>query len=206
MTDPVQISDNQSDRRRRLTDAAIDGGSIGVVEKGASRPLAYVAAETQSTSGTPTGYAARSKAPKSLPVDERDYKKFRTLCDGILAEVRELESMLARNSFADTWVGSAAEIEVLLEDLYDAKWGKVDCLKRVVAKLQAQLNNARWDARHVAFLDDVFRGLRVRYSIDDTAVREIAEAVARHGLDPFRGSLSDSGTSKRLKIVEDTAE
>jgi len=206
MTDQVKFFDDQSDRHRRLTDAPIDGGSIGVVEKWASRPLAYVTAETQSNSGTPFGSVPQSKALKLLPLDEREYKKFRTRCDGILTEVRELEASLARNSFADNWVGPAAEIEMLLEDLYDTRWGKSESLKRVVVKLQAQLNNARWDHRHVAFLKEVLRGLRVRYSIDETAVREVAEAVTRHGLDPFRGSLSASETLKRLKIVEEVVE
>jgi hypothetical protein len=88
--------------------------------------------------------------------------------------------------------------------LYETPWGHAEALQRVVVEVQAQVNNAPLDGRHVQFLADVFRNLRVRYLIDPSAVEEVQESVERHHLDPFRGTVSEPVVRKRYKLVEDT--
>lgn len=89
-----------------------------------------------------------------------------------------------------------------MQDLYDVVWGEKDALKRVVVKVEGQINNASWDHRHVGFLEDVFVALRHRYSINDTTVGEVAELVKDRGLPLFRGTLSADNLRKHFKLVE----
>jgi hypothetical protein len=94
------------------------------------------------------------------------------------------------------------EVEVLLEELYACKYGQGESLKRVVVAVQSQVNNARWDRKHVEFLRDVVRFLRVRYLVDEATVEACYEMMKARGLDPFRGSICEPRVVKRYRIEE----
>ena len=93
-------------------------------------------------------------------------------------------------------------MEQLLRDLYKCPWGKDECLKRIVVALRSQIGNAVWTRSHVAFLDEALRLVRGRYVVDESAVREVMSLVTRHGLDKYRGTISEPAVRKRYKIVE----
>lgn len=138
------------------------------------------------------------------PPQTTGYLEFRRICDAVLTEIGQLQELLAGDQLIGDWFGPVVEIEALLEKLYDTPWGEAEALKRIVVSIQAQINNSPLDGRHVRFLTEVFRNLRVRYLIDSIAVDEVQHAVKRHGLDLFRGTVSEPVVRKRYMIVEDT--
>ena len=142
---------------------------------------------------------------RSPPPEASGYPVFRRICDAILTEIGQLQEFLNGDRLVGDWFGPVVEIEALLEQLYDTPWGEAESLKRIVVAIQAQINNSTLDHRHVSFLTDVFRNLRVRYLIDSAAVDEVLRAVQQHKLDLFRGTVSEPIIQKRFKIVEDTA-
>ena len=150
-------------------------------------------------------HASPVRSSRKLPAVEGDpaqYKRFRTICDDLLREVQRLKPVANQTKLSDDWMTAAAEIEGMVEELYDVSWGKKEALKRVVVKVESQINNAVWDQRHVAFLEDVFVALRNRFSIDDTTVVEVADLVKSHKLPLFRGTLSADNLRKQFKLVE----
>lgn len=175
-----------------------------------SAPLAFRGSvgHTSTTSLTQSAGGLRTSPPREtqkLPAVDGDpavWKRFRTTCDAILRELRRIKPAVGRTELPDDWVTAAAEIEGLVQELYDISWGKKDALKRVVVKVESQINNAIWTHRHVGFLEDVFVALRNRYSVNDTTVREVAELVKSHDLPLFRGSLSADHLRKQFKLVE----
>lgn len=164
--------------------------------------------------GTASGHHTASRSRKSTAKaesrrsaeDPEEFGIFRRLCDAILSEVRELGISKHDQPLPDDWRGAAAEIETLLEKLYSVQWGKPEALKRVVSAILFQIANAEWDGRHVLFLDETIRRLRVRYAIDSSAVDECQEDARQNKLDSFRGTLAEPKVLKRFKIVEDAAE
>ncbi|MCU0703096.1 MAG: hypothetical protein MUF18_03800 [Fimbriiglobus sp.] len=168
----------------------------GSVKHASTGSLSHSPVESR---GTPV------QSSRKLPAVEGDpahHKRFRSICDELLREVRRLKPGVGQTELPDDWMTAAAEIEGLVEDLYDVTWGKKDALKRVVVKVESQINNAVWDQRHVAFLEDVFVALRNRFSIDDTTVVEVADLVKSHKLPLFRGTLSADNLRKQFKLVE----
>ena len=127
----------------------------------------------------------------------RDYKR---CCDDLDAEIRQLDEHVADGVVADEAAGVIAEIQALLERLYDCSFGEGESLKSVVVALQSQLNNAQWTERHVAFLQASIQHLRARWVVNDQTVDEIYAMIEEHGLDPFRGTVSDSGILVQYRI------
>jgi len=66
--------------------------------------------------------------------------------------------------------------------------------------LQSQLNNAQWTERHVAFLRASIQHLRARWLVNDQTADEIDDLIEEFGLDPFRGTVSDSGVLVQYRI------
>ncbi len=157
---------------------------------------------TQPAGGGRTIPARSSQKLPAVHGDPAQYKRFRTICDAVLREVRRLKPAASQTTLPDDWMTAAAEIEALVQDLYDVAWGEKDALKRVVVKVESQINNAIWDHRHVGFLEDVFVSLQHRYSINDTTVGEVADLVKDRGLPLFRGTLSADNLRKHFKLVE----
>jgi hypothetical protein len=100
----------------------------------------------------------------------------------------------------DEACGVAAEIQDLLERVYDCPFGEGESLKSVVVAIQSQLNNAEWGEKHVAFLKAVSRYLRARWVITDHAVVDVGDMIEECCLDVFRGTVSDSGMLAEYRI------
>lgn len=138
--------------------------------------------------------------------DGEDYRTFRQLCDAILAEVNALEPMLSGDHPPGEVPGEVVEIEVLLDRLYACRFGKDELLKRVVVAIQSQINNTAWDRRHVQYVKDVFRYLRLRYVLGEDTVQACYDMMKLHGLDRFRGTVSAPDVAKQYRIQEVTAD
>ena len=113
-----------------------------------------------------------------------------------------MEDFLVDGKVIEAGLEVFVEVEHLLERLYECPWGEGECLKRVVVAVQAQINNSWWTQAHVQFLDDIVGRLRVRYLINEAVVRECYELIELHGLDPFRGGVSEPEVRKRFRIQE----
>lgn len=96
--------------------------------------------------------------------------------------------------------GTVAEIQDLLERLYDCLFGEGESLKSVVVVIQSQLNNAKWTTKHVSFLRSAIKFLRVRRIVNDQTVAEIGAMIEEYGLDPFRGTVTDDGFVARYRV------
>lgn len=136
------------------------------------------------------------------PKDVSSYQAFRRLCDNILEELARIDAFVVQNELCDEGSEVVAEVEALLEVLYACPYGQGESLKRVVVAIQSQVNNARWDRRHVSFLRDVFRFLRVRYLVDEATVKTCYDFMKERGLDPFRGTICEPQVVKRYRIQE----
>jgi hypothetical protein len=128
--------------------------------------------------------------PKVADADGR--AKFKRICNDLDAEVSELRASLVNETVPDEASGVMAEIQRLLELLYDCPFGQGESLKSVVVALQSQLNNAQWTAKHVDFLHAAVQHLRVRSVVNDQTVDAMNELIKEHGLDVFRGTVCDS--------------
>jgi len=159
---------------------------------------------------TETGARERQKrgwGPKYQPPIEQaeERRRYRRICDDLDAEVRQLEQFVVGGVVSDEAVGLVAEIQNLLETLYDCPFGEGESLKSVVVAIQSQLNNAAWSEQHLAFLRGAIQHLRVRPIVNDCTAQEIHDMIEEHGLDPFRGTVSDSDcvVTYKLQRVED---
>ena len=138
-----------------------------------------------------SGTAGAPKVGTSLRPQTNNHLVLCQICDAILTEIGQLQELMTGDQLVGDWFGLVVEIQALLEQLYDTPWGEAESLKRIVVAIQAQINNAPLDGRHVSFLTDVFRNLRVLHLINSAAVNEVLNAVKRHKLDLFRGTVSE---------------
>jgi len=143
----------------------------------------------------------RSRSSDHASVEGR-YRRFRELCDLIVEEVRRADDYMDAEVLRDEGLEVVVEVLALLEQLYDCGWGEGENLKAVVVAVQSQVNNAIWKQPHLAFLQEFMPYLRVRYVVDETAVDECYATIERHGLDPFRGTISLDGALKKYRIEE----
>ncbi|SRR5258707_3229313 len=145
----------------------------------------------------------RRAQPIKAPPDVEGWKKFRRTCDELLAELKRVDDYFEDDVVSEAGSGVILELESLLEQLYSYPWGAEECLKRIVVAIQTQINNARWTRRHVAFLKEVVRELRARYTIDEAEIAEVKEAIKRHGLNIFRGTVAEpTDAVRKYRIVE----
>jgi len=157
------------------------------------------------TNATALSLGARYKrgwGPKYEPpvADEDGRTRFRRLCDDLAAYVQQVDQFLADGVVADDGAGIVAEIQASLEQLYRCPFGLGESLKSVVVAIQSQVNNAIWTDRHVAFLKAVTRFLRRRYVVSKQTADEVFDMIEEYGLDPFRGSVSDTGVRVRYRL------
>jgi hypothetical protein len=133
-----------------------------------------------------------------------EYRKFRKLCDSLVAETAELRQFVVGGRITEYGFGAIAEVLSILDELYECKWGEGECLKNIVVAVRFQIGNVRWTESHVAFLEDLAVFLRARYLIDDDVVEMCYDMVDSHGLDMFRGTLSEPEVVREFKVVEVT--
>lgn len=136
----------------------------------------------------------RGWGPRFDPnLEDQDVRsEYRRICNDLDNEVVDLRDALVGDSLPDEAAGTIAQVNDLLERLYDCPFGSGESLKAVVVAIQSQTNNIRWDARHVRFLDAVTQYLKARYVISDQTVNEVDQMIAEQGLDVFRGTVSDA--------------
>ena len=130
------------------------------------------------------------------------YPEFRRLCDEIINELSQIDEFFIGDEVSDEGLEVVVEIEELLERLYSCPYGKGESLKRVVVAIQTQVNNAQWARRHVEFLKEVIRFMRVRFLVDEAAVDHCYELIKAHDLDEFRGTVSEPQVVKHYRIEE----
>ncbi len=138
----------------------------------------------------------------NLHQDVAAHQVFLQLCDGLVEELGKIDAFFIDDEVSDEGTEVVAEVEAILEELYDCPYGQGESLKRVVVAVQSQVNNARWDRRHVEFLRDVFCFLRVHYLLDETSVKTCYDFMRARGLDSFRGTISEPRVVKRYRIQE----
>lgn len=154
-------------------------------------------------SGVRDAVPAKSKSPRSRhPQDVAANRAFRRLCNSLIEELGKIDVFFVGDEVSDEGAEVVTEVEALLEELYDRPYGQGESLKRVVVAVQSQVNNARWDRRHVDFLRDVFRFLRVRYLVNEATVIACYDAMKARGLDPFCGTIGEPRAVKRYRIEE----
>ena len=127
-------------------------------------------------------------------------QEYRRICDSIKAEAQLLQDHVDDGRLADDAFGIIAEIQDLLETLYDFPFGEGESLKSVVVALQSQLNNIRWTNQHVAFLTAAIQQLCVRSVVNDQTADEIDDMIEEFGLDVFRGTVSESDVLVEYRI------
>lgn len=146
---------------------------------------------------TERGWGSKFK-PKLDDAEAR--REYRRICDSIKAEVRLLNDHVHDGYVADEAFGVIAEIQDLLETLYDFPFGEGESLKSVVVAMQSQLNNVRWTKQHVDFLTAAIQYLSVRWVVNEQTADEIDDMIEDCGLDVFRGTVSDSDVLVEYRI------
>ena len=140
--------------------------------------------------------------PRLKGTDEREL--YRRILGDLMDEVQELGEYIDNGEVLDEASGIVAEIQNLLEMLYDCPFGVGESLKSAVVAVQSQLNNTQWTVNHVNFLNALIHFLHPRYVVNDQVVDEIFDIIEEFGLDPFRGTVSDSEVLVRYRIEKIT--
>jgi len=141
----------------------------------------------------------------SPKIDDRaSQQEFSQICQKILIELDDLE---AADCYVDGAVGHegagvVAQVDSLLEAMFDCPFGEGESLKSIVVAVQSQVNNVDWTTDIVEFLRSAMSFLRVRYVVNDQTVDEIYDMMRERNLDPFRGSVSDRDIKTRYRLVE----
>ncbi len=136
--------------------------------------------------------------------DREARQHFSEISQKVLSELEELElaGYVANGTVTSEAAGTIAEIAKLLETMFDCPFGEEESLKSVVVAIQSQTNNVDWTRQIVDFLRDVMTFLRARYVVNDQTVDEVYQIMKEHGLDSFRGSVSDRGIKTHYHLVE----
>ena len=130
------------------------------------------------------------------------YDGYRQLCLDLEAEVARADGYLVGGKMSDEGLEVVVEVGSILDRLYQCKWGNNEYLQRVVVAIYSQVNNVEWTAAHVAFLRGIARILRITYVVNERVIDECYDLIEQNGLEPFRGSVTETGGQKRYRIVE----
>lgn len=181
----------------------VKGESALVREQETERALSEPSSlKIASPSGRSDGQGKSKSILQKPPKDISSYRAFRRLCDAIFEELGRIDAFFVKDEVCDEDSEVVAEVEALLEELYACPYGQGESLKAVVVAVQSQVNNVRWDRRHIDFLRDVFRFLRVRYLVDEMSVKTCYDFMKARGLEPFRGTICEPQVMKRYRIQE----
>ena len=123
-------------------------------------------------------------------------------CDAVLLELRRLDDFWDGELLADEGLEVTVELRQLLADVYDSDFGKGECLKRAIVAIETQIGNANWTKSLANFVEAAISLIRIRQSIDEQVVEEVLDLVEVHGLDPFRGTVSEPQVRKKFVIQE----
>jgi hypothetical protein len=142
------------------------------------------------------------RATQGRASEAATYQEFRRICDELLVEAKRADNFLVDGLLSDTGMELVVEVEELLDRLYGIERGKHECLKRIVVAIGSQLYNVQWTRAHIGFLKDVVRLLRSSYLIDDSLVEECLRLIRSHGLEVFRGTVTETEVRKKYRIIE----
>lgn len=181
------------------------GGDAGIRSSESAAASGQSASEIDRFGPGEVGLRARERrgwAPNFKPKldDAEARREYRRICDSIKAEARSLKDYVRDGHVADDAFGIVAEIQALLETLYDCPFGEGESLKSVVVALQSQLDNVRWTKQHVDFLSAAIQHLCVRWVVNGQTAEEIDDMIEEFGLDVFRGTVSDSDVLVEYRI------
>jgi hypothetical protein len=160
-----------------------DQGDVAVVS---NRDSAYSSAAIDFRADTqmrPEGWGSKYVPPFAR-------RSSRDVFFRIVDQIVELVDRLildANDRVLDEQQNLIAEIESLLEQLYECEWGEGESLKKIVVEVQSQVLQTQWDRRHVLLVARTSKTMRARYLIDDKLVAECHSWVEEVGLDPLRG-------------------
>jgi hypothetical protein len=135
--------------------------------------------------------------------DREARASFANICQRVLCELEDLEQSdcLAGGKVSEEGAGFIVQIDDLLESLFDCPFGQGESLKGVVVAIQSQTRNADWTQEIVSFLREAMVFLQARYAVNDQTIDEVYEIIKEHGLDPFRGTVSDEGIKTQYRLV-----
>jgi hypothetical protein len=142
------------------------------------------------------------RSPRGSVKEAAAYQDFRRICDDLLSEAKHADDFLVDGLLSDRGIEVVVEVEALLDALYRTKWGEYECLKRIVLAIGSQLYNTQWTCAHVGFLKEVATLLRISYHVDDSLVAECLKLIRSHGLEVFRGTLTETDVRRKYRIVE----
>lgn len=137
-------------------------------------------------------------------IEDREARaSFANICQQILCELEDLEQSdcLADGKVTEEGAGFVAQVDNLLESLFDCPFGQGESLKGVVVAIQSQTKNVDWTEDVVSFLREAMVFLRARYAVNDQTIDELYEIIKGHGLNPFRGTVSDEGIKTQYRLV-----
>lgn len=79
-------------------------------------------------------------------------------------------------------------IDELVEKLYQCSENRN--IKTIAVVLKSQLNKAKWKQKHLSFLKEVMTYMMDKSTIDENDANLIWDMIKKHGLNPYRGTLS----------------
>ncbi len=138
--------------------------------------------------------------------EEETRLEYRRFCDELVADARGLQEHFASGGNTEDAAGLAAELEAILESLYDCRFGEEDAIKSVVVAIQSQVLNVIWTQEIASFMVDVAAFLRARFTIDAETVDTVNDIIEEHGLDVFRGTVSEPQVRSSSRHVKSEGE
>jgi hypothetical protein len=135
------------------------------------------------------------------PTRKNDYQNYRRILDELVGNIEQLRPSVTFEGVGDDAAAFEAEIQNLLETLYDCAWGEGESLKSAVVAIQSQLNNAIWTTTQFELLSGSIALLRSRYVVDTGVVDAIYDLVEQLGLEQFRGTITASDVKWDYELV-----
>jgi len=157
----------------------------------------------QSPSVTSTPRSTIASKGKRTSNERVHFQQFRDICGAMVHEVARIEECLSGSRDPSFHL---VTFEQLLDQLFECEWGQEESLARIAVAIESQVKNVEWSARHVSFLREFLAYLSTRYMVDAAVVDFCLDCIRSHGLDPFRGTLTDTDSVKQYRIVEASDE
>jgi hypothetical protein len=198
MTDPIDTPTVVPVNTRQIETQTLSpttGASVDVPSKPAA--MGYVSTQ---------GLLAREALGWGLKYvpkrhDEMGEKQLQRICQSLDEETEALGSLIIDDTLPEEESAShIAEIQALLEKLYDCPFGHGESLKTIAVILQAQLNNVVWSPNHVRLIEQAVSVLKARKDIDEYTIDEVNDMIEERGLDQFRGVISGDDYISEYRI------
>ena len=88
-------------------------------------------------------------------------------------------------------------ILLMIEKIYEeAEKSGCENMQKIIVVVESQVNNTTWDERHWKLLKNVMKYLREKKNPTETDVERIVDMVEEHGLNIFRGTVTEDDGSE----------